>query len=111
MIFGIKTKKDKRIEELEKEVEYLKVSLGWNRPVINYTRFETQDLKCRYILPALPFDKEERVEIAKYQMTEEFSKGIMPFIEYRLIADELGQDVLVGRLSVVDKRGMTLRGC
>lgn len=104
MIFGIKTKKDKRIEELEKEVEYLKVSLGWNRPAINYTKFETQDLKCRYIIPAIPLDKEERVEIAKYQMTKEFSKVIMPFIEYKLMTDELGQDILIGKLSVVDRR-------
>jgi len=106
MIFGIKTKKDKRIEELEKEVEYLKISLGWNRPAINCTQAEIQDLKCKYILPAFPVDKEERVEIAKHLVTEEFLKGIMPFIEYKLMTDELGQDVLVGSVSVVDKRGI-----
>lgn len=48
-MFGIKTKKDKKIEELEKEIDRLKTTLI--TPCVTYQKLDTSTLYSEYSLP------------------------------------------------------------
>jgi len=99
-MFKIKTKKDIRIEELEKEVKLLTA-------IINRPRFEYKEKDVQMIWSAKIIEKGEPVEHAKMRIESGFIKYLEPYIHYDIEDDySLGylSQRIVGRLQVVKNR-------
>ena len=102
-MFKIKTKKDIRIEELEKEVEGLLHVLALTRnPLTTYTNRNVREVvSVRFLAHGEP------VEHAKRRIATNFAEGLEPYIHYDIEDDyslgELSQKI-TGRLQVVENR-------
>lgn len=100
MIFGIKTKKDKRIEELEKLLDYMSATA---KPHIATIERDVVTLKCKQILePGMP------VEFAKHRIARDFTEHIETQIDYDIRDSDTPYPVIEGTLRVVVQKGGTV---
>lgn len=98
MIFGIKTKKDKKIEELEKELAFLKA-----QPVLPtgiYTRYSTKSF-----VTSIRFHKDEYDKVPTEFVKEELSKRmahmLRDYMKYTERDDsQLPVKIVEGRLTI-----------
>lgn len=99
MIFGIKTKKDKRIEELEDMLFNIQY-----RDRLHAVSDErgVQKMRARVVL-----DMNEPVEYAKLRMARQFAEMIEPYIRYDVedYKDEYGKRILTGTFHVAIDKG------
>lgn len=107
MIFGIKTKKDKLIEELKAKNEFLIVenkSLRETRPRIVYSENNIETLEASYMIDM--FDAEYiNTERIKEFMLRDMCKALTPYLEIKQCEDYMRRQLIFkGRLRVVTGR-------
>ena len=98
MIFGIKTKKDKKIEELEKELTFLKAQ---PTPTVIYTRYSTKSF-----VASIRFHKDEYdnipTEFVKNRLAERMACILRDYMEYTETDDlRLFEKIVEGRITIV----------
>jgi len=102
-MFKIKTKKDIKIEELEKEIErltqILKSPLG-KPQIIRCERNITTLRTCRILEEDMP------IEHAKYLISREFVEQLEPYIHFDISEDksDYRKKTMIGLLQVVENR-------
>lgn len=95
MMFGIKTKKDKRIEYLESLV----MAQQYKRPTIIQQAKDIQTLGASIIL-----ERDMPIEYAKREVTRRLIEGAEQNIYYDVEDDNRGNKILRGYLRVVIER-------
>ena len=101
MIFGIKTKNEKRIEELE--AENLKL-------IHKIVKLESNDiLQCdnyrvEKLIGMVRIEKEMPAEWAKKKIASDMAEKLMDYIRFNIENNEEGMLILTGRIDVVDRR-------
>ena len=95
-MFGFKTKKDKRIEELEKLLDYLM----HQQPKITTEEKQVVTLRRNQILEP-GFD----LEIAKELVAKRYGEDLRPYILYEVVTSPSGNQVLQAKLDVLSFMG------
>lgn len=92
-MFGIKTRKDKRIEELEEELKALK-----RQPVrVVENKILLKELCCKRIL-----NNNIPIEIQKEQAVSGLAKSLINLVDWDILDMEYNK-ILEGRIRVADK--------
>lgn len=92
-MFGIKTKKDKRIEELEKKLE----CMYYKHPTIIERTSKTRSIGAKVILEdGMP------AEYAKEKIARMMVGEVKDCVHYDVVNGENGKAVLTGYLNVVE---------
>lgn len=76
MIFGIKTKKDKKIEELEKQVKDLQSTMFLKTPVMR-VNYDIIEVKAKTVL-----DERMPTDFFKDELCKKLSGYIKPFVTF-----------------------------
>lgn len=116
MIFGIKTKNEKIIEELEyensnlqKHVEELEIENSKVYNEISYLRsYMNDNLHCdehrvAKLIGRVYVEKEMPTEWAKKKIASDMAEKLMDYIRFDIENNEEGMLILTGRIDVVDR--------
>ena len=96
MIFGIKTKKDKRIEELENLLSY---TLSTRLKADTQKREVITLRRNQLVEPGVD------VEFAKQLTIKRFSEDLRPYVKFEEVVSPSGDNILYARLDVVTEKG------
>lgn len=101
MIFGIKTKNEKRIEALEAENLKLKHKFAelQSNDILQCDNYRVEKLIGRVYV-----EKEMPAEWAKKKMASDMAEKLMDYIRFDIDNNEEGMLILTGRIDVVDRR-------
>lgn len=96
MIFGIKTKKDKRIEELENLLSY---TLTTRLKAQSKTKDVVTLRRNQLVEPGVD------VEFAKQLTVKRFSEDLRPYVKFEEVVSPSGDNVLYASLDVLKDKG------
>jgi len=99
MIFGIKTKKDRLIDELKKEVERLKET----RPRIVMREHNIETIESYYEIDFIDSEYINEEQILEF-MLKDMSSELVPYLELGSCEDAIrGKKQYRGRIKVISK--------